>query len=85
MTQCQCLLACACFGQLVFQLADFAFHAGQGFFYGRDFMSQRRDQVGHFLFFDQRRTGQIFFIFTQRQFGFVLPVAQLVFTLLDTA
>ncbi len=48
-------------------------------------MSQRRDQVGHFLFFDQRRTGQIFFVFTQRQFGFVLPVAQLVFTLLDTS
>ncbi|MNN62341.1 hypothetical protein D3C81_1776350 [compost metagenome] len=83
-TQGQRLLASAGFGQLVFQLADFAFHTRQRFFYGGHFMRQRGDQVGHFLFFDQCRTGQIFFLFTQCQFGFVLPIAKLVFTLLDT-
>ncbi|CAH0321959.1 hypothetical protein SRABI106_04404 [Rahnella aquatilis] len=36
------------------------------------------------MLFDQRRTGQIVFIFTQRQFGFVLPFTLLGFTLIDT-
>jgi hypothetical protein len=34
--------------------------------------------------FHQRRTGQIFFIFTQRQFGFFLPFVQLGGGLLNT-
>ncbi|MNR13318.1 hypothetical protein D3C85_1297150 [compost metagenome] len=85
MTQRQRLLASAGFAEFVFQLRNLFFHAGQGFIHQRDFMLQRSDDVGQLLFFDQRRTGKIVFLFTQRQFCFFLPFGLLGRRLLNAA
>ena len=57
MTQCQRLLTSAGFVELVFQLADFRFHARQRFINLGGFVIQKRNQIGELLFFNQRRTG----------------------------
>ncbi len=57
MAQCQRLLTSAGFVELVFQLADFRFHARQRFINLGGFVIQKRDQIGELLFFNQRRTG----------------------------
>lgn len=47
-------------------------------------MIQLSDKVGQLLFFDQRRPGQIFFLFAQGQLGFFLPFRLLGDRLLNT-
>ena len=77
MTQSQRLLTRAGFAQLVFQLANLFLHAGERVIHQGHFMLERRDQLCQLLFFDQRRTGQILFVFAQREFCFFLPFIQL--------
>ncbi len=73
MTQHQRLLTGAGFAEFVFQLANLFFHPRQRFINQLRFVFQAADKVGQLLLFDQRRTGQILFLFTQRQLGFFLP------------
>jgi hypothetical protein len=48
-------------------------------------MFQRGDHIRKLLFFNQCSASQIFFIFTQRQFGFFLPFVKLGGGLLNAA
>ena len=85
MAQSQCLLTRAGFAEFILKLADFLFHTRQRFIKLRRFFFQHTNNVGQFLFFNQRGAGQIVFIFTQRQLGFLLPFGLLRVSLLDAA
>ena len=84
MAQRQRLLTGAGFAKFVLQLANLFFHPRQGFIHQLHFMIQLSDKVGQLLFFDQRRPGQIFFLFAQGQLGFFLPFRLLGDRLLNT-
>ena len=84
MAQRQRLLTGAGFAEFVLQLANLFFHPRQGFIHQLHFMIQLSDKVGQLLFFDQRRPGQIFFLFAQGQLGFFLPFRLLGDRLLNT-
>ncbi|STQ11554.1 Uncharacterised protein [Enterobacter cloacae] len=84
-TQRKCLLTRTGFAQLVLKLANLFLHTGERVVHQRNFMFQRGNHIRQFLFFNQCGTGQIFFIFTQRQFGFFLPFIKLGGSLLNTA
>ena len=84
MTQRQRLLTSAGFAEFVLQLANLFLHPRQRFIHQLHFVVQLRNKVGQLLFFDQRRPGQILFLFAQGQLGLFLPFRLLGDRLLNT-
>lgn len=84
MAQRQRLLTCTGFAEFVFKLTNLFLHTRQSIIHQRHFVFQRGHHVGQLLLLNQRSASQIFFIFTQRQFRFFLPLVKLGSCLLDT-